>query len=141
MDNYINKVIEQMQENCESHANIEWVKSVLSELSKLSFEAGQQSKQAKAEELQEEFAKDERFLRESIKDKDLKIANLEYLQGMDKELIQTLQGRSSALQHKVNELQKRVDAALEIIMEYYTGSYDESPDLVVDLEQALKGEV
>lgn len=38
-----------------------------------------------------------------------------------------------------DELQKRLDAALEVIMEYYTGSYDESPDLVVDLEQALKG--
>ncbi|EPF6035589.1 hypothetical protein KG212_003667 [Acinetobacter baumannii] len=37
------------------------------------------------------------------------------------------------------ELQKRVDAALAVLTEYYTGSYDESPDLVVDLEQALKG--
>lgn len=38
------------------------------------------------------------------------------------------------------KMQKRVDAALAVIMEYYTGSYDESPDLVVDIEQALKGE-
>ncbi|RYL19988.1 hypothetical protein [Acinetobacter baumannii] len=43
-------------------------------------------------------------------------------------------------QAKVEELQKRVDVALAVIMEYYTGSYDESPDLVVDIEQALKGE-
>ncbi|MDC4679848.1 hypothetical protein ACT4XR_14495 [Acinetobacter baumannii] len=42
-------------------------------------------------------------------------------------------------QAKVEELQKRVDAALAVLTEYYTGSYDESPDLVVDLEQALKG--
>ncbi|MFI7853558.1 hypothetical protein ACFMJT_15855, partial [Acinetobacter baumannii] len=40
-----------------------------------------------------------------------------------------------------DELQKRVDAALAVLTEYYTGSYDESPDLVVDIEQALKGEV
>ncbi|MDE1703625.1 hypothetical protein [Acinetobacter nosocomialis] len=38
------------------------------------------------------------------------------------------------------KLQKRVDAALAVLTEYYTGSYDESPDLVVDIEQALKGE-
>nr|EHZ6760434.1 hypothetical protein [Acinetobacter baumannii]EHZ7942085.1 hypothetical protein [Acinetobacter baumannii]EKU8073835.1 hypothetical protein [Acinetobacter baumannii]EKV2719974.1 hypothetical protein [Acinetobacter baumannii] len=170
---------------------------------RIAFEGGQQSMQAKveelqkqlseyifvaetidemyvkevksSEELQEEFAEDERFLKEQIKDKDLKISNLEYLQGMDKELIQTLQGRSKALQDKVNdlqkqydqhdkwllernrdcnelyninakhvaekaELQKRVDAALAVLTEYYTGSYDESPDLVVDIEQALKGE-
>lgn len=40
---------------------------------------------------------------------------------------------------KVDELQARVDAANAVIHEYYTGSYQESPDLVVDLEQALKG--
>ncbi|WP_457793857.1 hypothetical protein [Acinetobacter baumannii] len=39
-----------------------------------------------------------------------------------------------------DELQKLVDAALAVLTEYYTGSYDESPDLVVDIEQALKGE-
>lgn len=38
------------------------------------------------------------------------------------------------------KMQKRVDAALAVLTEYYTGSYDESPDLVVDIEQALKGE-
>lgn len=68
-----------------------------------------QRQQAKVDELQEEFAEDERFLKEQIKDKDLKISNLEYQQGMDKELIQTLQGRCSALQDKVNGLLKRVD--------------------------------
>lgn len=68
-----------------------------------------QHQQAKVEEMQKEFAEDERFLKEQIKDKDLKISNLEYLQGMDKELIQTLQGRSKALQDKVNDLQKQYD--------------------------------
>ncbi|HGW3737662.1 TPA: hypothetical protein ACNH0K_003805 [Acinetobacter baumannii] len=136
----------------------------------------------RSEELQEEFAEDERFLKEQIKDKDLKISNLEYQQGMDKELIQSLQSKSEKLETKLkqayedvdtfatahealeqrvdrdrsliqftqrankdliagrDELQKRVDAALAVLTEYYTGSYDESPDLVVDIEQALKGE-
>ncbi|AYY89941.1 hypothetical protein [Acinetobacter baumannii] len=52
-------------------------------------------------------------------------------------------GFDAAWQHqqaKVEKLQKRVDAALAVLTEYYTGSYDESPDLVVDIEQALKGE-
>ncbi|HHP6582552.1 hypothetical protein [Acinetobacter baumannii] len=44
------------------------------------------------------------------------------------------------LTRRSEELQKRVDAALAVLTEYYTGSYDESPDLVVDIEQALKGE-
>lgn len=65
--------------------------------------------QAKVEELQEEFAEDERFLKEQIQQKDLEISNLKYLQGMDKDLIQTLQGRSSALQDKVNDLQKQAN--------------------------------
>lgn len=95
----------------------------------------------KSDELQEEFAEDERFLKEQIKDKDLKISNLEYQQGMDKELIQTLQSKSEKLQKQFDqhdklllqrnkdveelydinekhaaekaELQKRVDAALK----------------------------
>lgn len=40
---------------------------------------------------------------------------------------------------RIDELQARMDAANAVIHEYYTGSYQESPDLVVDLEQALKG--
>ncbi|MDP7899631.1 hypothetical protein QWI44_02830 [Acinetobacter pittii] len=44
------------------------------------------------------------------------------------------------LTRRSEELQKQVDAALAVLTEYYTGSYDESPDLVVDIEQALKGE-
>lgn len=101
-----------------------------------------QHQQAKVEGLQEEFAEDERFLKEQIKDKDLKIANLEYLQGMDKELIQTLQGKSE-------KLQKRVDAVKQLIQDYL----DEEKELelkeweqstiygriAIELEQALKG--
>lgn len=67
-----------------------------------------QHQQAKVEELEEEFAEDERFLKEQIKDKDQKISNLEYQQGMDKELIQSLQSKSE-------KLQKRVDKALQEI--------------------------
>lgn len=42
-------------------------------------------------------------------------------------------------EYKNRQLQSRMDAANAVIHEYYTGSYQESPDLVVDLEQALKG--
>lgn len=47
--------------------------------------------------------------------------------------------RADKNQKRIDELQARVDAANAVIHEYYTGSYQESPDLVVDLEQALKG--
>ncbi|MDK2143696.1 hypothetical protein [Acinetobacter baumannii] len=95
--------------------------------------------QAKVEELEEEFSEDERFLKEQIKDKDLKISNLEYQQGMDKELIQSLQSRSE-------KLQKRVDAALKLISEK-SGDIYLSECVILgrfgdaeQLEQALKGE-
>lgn len=90
-------------------------------------------------EQEEEFAEDERFLKEQIKDKDLKISNLEYQQGMDKELIQTLQSKSE-------KLQKRVDAALKLISEKSGDIYLSECVILgrfVDaeqLEQALKGE-
>lgn len=110
------------------------------------FKQGLQHQQAKVcsleeqvKELQEEFAEDERFLKEQIKDKDLKISNLEYQQGMDKELIQTLQC-------KVDELQKRVNTALKIIESYTDRKPSEKYDIdteidaIYDVEQALKGE-
>ncbi|EPP8577799.1 hypothetical protein RBI65_16035 [Acinetobacter baumannii] len=62
------------------------------------------------DELQEEFAEDERFLKEQIKDKDLKISNLEYLQVMDKELIQSLQSKSEKLQKRVQFLEQELGA-------------------------------
>ena len=122
-----------------------------------------QHQQAKVEGLQEEFAEDERFLKEQIKDKDQRISNLEYQQGMDKELIQSLQSKSEKLQKQVTdldnratqyaldemataklngELQKRVDKALELMQKpvivgeptnYVCARFKE-------LEQALKGE-
>lgn len=61
------------------------------------------SLEEQVEELKEEFAEDERFLKEQIKDKDLKISNLEYQQGMDKELIQTLQCKVEKLQKQLSE--------------------------------------
>lgn len=81
------------------------------------YEAGQQSQQAKVEELKR-------------KNRKLEIQILE---------VQQQCGGCDARDKRIEELQKRVDKALEVIMEYYTGSYDESPDLVVDLDQALKG--
>ncbi|WP_217484344.1 hypothetical protein [Acinetobacter lactucae] len=119
-------------------------------------------------ELQEEFAEDERFLKEQIQQKDLEISNLKYLQGMDKDLIQTLQGKSENLQKRVfelegeillkalslfektfqenKELQKRVEAVkkeLSTAKEGYYGLNQDGADIecfIFDLEQALKGE-
>lgn len=68
------------------------------------------------------------------------IANLKSLiQGHELRHQQNLRIKQK-LTRRSEELQKRVDAALAVLTEYYTGSYDESPDLVVDIEQALKGE-
>lgn len=102
-----------------------------------------QEQQAKVEELQEEFAEDERFLKEQIQQKDLEISNLKYLQGMDKDLIQTLQGRGE-------KLQKRVDLAILGIngaMRWVEEDVIDDPDFIKGgvlsalrrLEQALKG--
>lgn len=126
-----------------------------------------QHQQAKVEELQEEFAEDERFLKEQIKDKDQRISNLEYQQGMDKELIQSLQSKSEKLQKQVTdldnratqyaldemataklngELQKRVDLVkreLKAAKEGHYGFNHEGADIdgfIFDIEQALKGE-
>ncbi|HAV4224629.1 TPA: hypothetical protein JIQ06_000785 [Acinetobacter baumannii] len=121
-----------------------------------------QHQQAKVEELQEEFAEDERFLKEQIKDKDQRISNLEYQQGMDKELIQSLQSKSEKLQKQVTdldnratqyaldemataklngELQKRVDAALGHLDDVnFPPDYEDAWESFYKAEQALKGE-
>lgn len=130
------------------------------------FKTAWRHKQAKVEELQEEFAEDERFLKEQIKDKDLKISNLEYQQGMDKELIQTLQCKVEKLQKQLSEyifvtetidemyvkevksseeLQKRVDQQGLIIAKAMSIASDLQKswsmfEIGKKLEQALKGE-
>lgn len=111
MDNYINKVVEKMQEDCEPFANIEWVKSILTEMSQLSYEAGQQSQQAKVEEMQSQLS----LQRHRVK-------------GFEEEL--------TSSRNYGDELQKRVDAALRILeVGRETGVWK-----VGEVEQALKGE-
>ncbi len=79
------------------------------------YEAGQQSMQAKVEELQTQLS-------------------------LQRQRVKAFEEELASSRNYGDELQKRVDAALAVLTEYYTGSYDESPDLVVDIEQALKGE-
>lgn len=79
------------------------------------YEAGQQSMQAKVEELQTQLS-------------------------LQRQRVKAFEEELTSSRNYGDELQKRVDAALAVLTEYYTGSYDESPDLVVDIEQALKGE-
>ncbi|MDO7392198.1 hypothetical protein Q5X44_17920 [Acinetobacter baumannii] len=99
-----------------------------------------QHQQAKVEELQEEFAEDERFLKEQIKDKDLKISNLEYQQGMDKELIQTLQCKVEKLQKRVNSLEKAEFKLAQVKAILQNNPKLLESILVKKIEQALKGE-
>ena len=82
---------------------------------RIAFEAGQQSMQAKVEELQTQLS-------------------------LQRQRVKAFEEELTSSRNYGDELQKRVDAALAVLTEYYTGSYDESPDLVVDIEQALKGE-
>ena len=95
------------------------------------------------DELQEEFAEDERFLKEQIKDKDLKISNLEYLQGMDKELIQSLQSKSERLQKRLKNLEKLRNvyrALADKELDNCTEGLLKQIERLERLEQALKGE-
>jgi len=82
---------------------------------RIAYEAGQQSQQAKVEELQTQLS-------------------------LQRQRVKAFEEELTSSRNYGDELQKRVDAALAVLTEYYTGSYDESPDLVVDIEQALKGE-
>lgn len=63
-------------------------------------------KQAEVDELQEEYADTELYLRGQLTDRDSKIANLEYLLEQDKSLI-------PILNKKLEEKDKRIEVALE----------------------------
>ncbi|MDN8150334.1 hypothetical protein QZK05_02065 [Acinetobacter baumannii] len=100
----------------------------------------------RSEELEEEFAEDERFLKEQIKDKDLKISNLEYQQGMDKELIQALQSKSAKLQKRVDSLELKIKEIANIAMRARRGEYQTESgrnaglNIAAQIERALKGD-
>lgn len=84
-------------------------------LAKAMYLAGEEAQQAKVEELQTQLS-------------------------LQRQRVKAFEEELTSSRNYGDELQKRVDAALAVLTEYYTGSYDESPDLVVDIEQALKGE-
>lgn len=69
------------------------------------FKAGWQSRQAEVENLQEEYAETELYLRGQLTDRGSKIANLKYLVEQDKSHIQTLN-------KKLEEKDKRIERAL-----------------------------
>lgn len=80
----------------------------------------------------EELQRRNQMLNDNIKEQGQKLV-------YQNEVIETQAEKLLGLRDENAEMQKRVDAALAVLTEYYTGSYDESPDLVVDIEQALKG--
>lgn len=94
--------------------------------------------QSKVDGLQEEFAEDERFLKEKIDRKEQQIVELKYLQSMDKDFIH-------ALKNKNDELQKRVDSVEQVISKIRNGNYaSDRGERVANfiagmLEQALEG--
>ncbi|SSS43194.1 Uncharacterised protein [Acinetobacter baumannii] len=69
-----------------------------------------------------------------------KVEELQTQLSLQRQRVKAFEEELTSSRNYGDELQKRVDAALAVLTEYYTGSYDESPDLVVDIEQALKGE-
>ena len=69
-----------------------------------------------------------------------KVEELQTQLSLQRQRVKAFEEELTSSRNYGDELQKRVDAALVVLTEYYTGSYDESPDLVVDIEQALKGE-
>ncbi|MEI1699142.1 hypothetical protein V8P81_09890 [Acinetobacter baumannii] len=69
-----------------------------------------------------------------------KVEELQTQLSLQRQRVKAFEEELTSSRNYGDELQKLVDAALAVLTEYYTGSYDESPDLVVDIEQALKGE-
>ncbi|MCU4320643.1 hypothetical protein KTH44_16115 [Acinetobacter bereziniae] len=67
-----------------------------------------QSRQVEVDELQEEYAETELYLRGQLTDRDSKITNLEYLVEQDKSLIPTLN-------KKLEEKDKRIEMFLGIV--------------------------
>ncbi|MEN9042351.1 hypothetical protein [Acinetobacter baumannii] len=77
---------------------------------------------------------------ESWQHQQSKVEELQTQLSLQRQRVKAFEEELTSSRNYGDELQKRVDAALAVLTEYYTGSYDESPDLVVDIEQALKGE-
>ncbi|MDO7240310.1 hypothetical protein Q5M79_06335 [Acinetobacter baumannii] len=111
------------------HVRNRWEQFIEAHPDSYNFHEYLQHQQAKVEELQRR----NQMLNDNIKEQGQKLV-------YQNEVIETQAEKLLGLRDEKAELQKRVDAALAVLTEYYTGSYDESPDLVVDIEQALKGE-
>ena len=86
------------------------------------FEAGQQSKEAAIQEMDEVIKMQDADLRKYEKQ----------LEGH--------QFTINATVRKLSEAEKRIDAVRAIMNEYYTGSFDESPELAGLISAALEGD-
>ncbi|MFW2015475.1 hypothetical protein [Acinetobacter bereziniae] len=91
-----------------------------------------QSRQAEVENLQEEYAETELYLRGQLTDRGSKIANLKYLVEQDKSHIQTLN-------KKLEEKDKRIEAALVIVTKMAKAT-NSTAMWAYDLEKALRGD-
>ncbi|MEJ7850230.1 hypothetical protein WKH59_02510 [Acinetobacter baumannii] len=107
---------------------------------RIAYEAGQQSKQAKVEELQRR----NQMLNDNIKEQGQKLV-------YQNEVIETQAEKLLGLRNEKSELQKRVDAALKLIESWneiafdktthWTEGYEEGCyHCAAQLEQALKGD-
>lgn len=76
-----------------------------------------QSRQAEVDELQEEYAETELYLRGQLTDRDSKIANLEYLLEQDKSLIPILNKKLKEKDKRIEELEsalKKINENLDL---------------------------
>jgi len=110
------------------------------------FKAGWQSRQAEVDELQEEYAETELYLRGQLTDRDSKIANLEYLLEQDKSLIPILDKKLEEKDKRIEELESWIKVQIENLKcASKSWVYTEREQNIMlsqadDLEKALRGE-
>lgn len=140
MHEYIQKIVDELERDYEPS---EWVESILKEMQNIAIRETDAKWQAKVEELQRR----NQMLNDNIKEQGQKLV-------YQNEVIETQAEKLLGLRDEKAELQKRVDAAKQLIedlnkcyqqdhqnkFEYWRGFADSAGILGKRLEQALKGE-